>query len=256
MDMETWEKFYNKIMDDFGFDKGKDIESAMILNEIIEKEKNNIDIEEVKKLVNGKEVYVFGAGPSLKKHVKIIKEKNIKSERSEELQNPKDFAQNSIIAADGATKALLEEGIVPNIIISDLDGDINSIIEANKRGAIVVVHAHGDNIDKIKEYTKTLKNIIGSTQIPNFEQLELSNLINYGGFTDGDRCCFLAEHLGAKRIILCGMDFGIYITKYSRPNIKGDIEIADEIKQKKLKYAEELVRWLKTHGRSEVVYLE
>ena len=40
MDMETWEKFYNKIMDDFGFDKGKDIESAMILNEIIEKEKN------------------------------------------------------------------------------------------------------------------------------------------------------------------------------------------------------------------------
>ncbi|AEF96340.1 6-hydroxymethylpterin diphosphokinase MptE-like protein [Methanotorris igneus] len=241
MDMETWKEFYNKIMDDFRFDKEKDVESAIILNEIIEKEKNNIDIEEVKKLISGKEVYVFGAGPSLKKHVKIIKEKN---------------TQNPIIAADGATKALLEEGIVPNIIISDLDGDINSIIEANKKGAIVVIHAHGDNIDKIKEYARTLKNIIGSTQIPHFEQLKLSNLINYGGFTDGDRCCFLAEHLEAKKIILCGMDFGIYVTKYSRPNIKNDIEIADDIKQKKLKYAEELVHWLKIHGKSEIVYLE
>ncbi|EHP86061.1 protein of unknown function DUF115 [Methanotorris formicicus Mc-S-70] len=238
--METWKEFYNKIMDDFGFDKEKDVESARILNEIIKKEKNNIDIEEVKELINGKEVYVFGAGPSLKKHIKIIKEKNTK---------------NPIIAADGATKALLEENIIPNIIISDLDGDINSIIEANKKGAIVVVHAHGDNIEKIKKHAKILKNIIGSTQIPNFEQLKL-NLINYGGFTDGDRCCFLAEYLEAKKIILCGMDFGIYVTKYSRPNIKNDIEIADEIKQKKLKYAEELVNWLKMHGKSDVVYLE
>ncbi|WP_456371604.1 6-hydroxymethylpterin diphosphokinase MptE-like protein [Methanocaldococcus sp.] len=229
MEMKEWKKFYNEIIEDFGFDRDKDIKSAIILNNILENA-DKIPIKNLKNIIEGKEVFIFGAGPSLKKHIKIIKNLN------------KDIP---IIVADGASKAFLEEGIIPDIIVSDLDGDLNAIFECNKRGSIIVVHAHGDNIDKIKEYVPKLKNVVGSCQIPNYMELNLKNLVNFGGFTDGDRCCFLAYHFKAKKLILGGMDFGIYITKYSRPNIKSEIEIGDEIKIKKLKYAEKLINYLK-----------
>ncbi|AIJ05387.1 hypothetical protein JH146_0537 [Methanocaldococcus bathoardescens] len=229
MDMREWEIFYNEIMDDFGFDKSKDVESAVILNDILEKA-NTIPIDKLKDIIEGREVFIFGAGPSIKKHIKIMKELR------------KDFP---VIVADGACKAFLEEGIIPDIIVSDLDGDLEALIECNKNGSIIVVHAHGDNIERIKEYVPKLKNIIGSCQIPNYRELNLKNVINFGGFTDGDRCCFLAYYFKAKKLILGGMDFGIYITKYSRPNIKSDIAVGDEIKIKKLKYAERLINYLK-----------
>ncbi|ACV25135.1 6-hydroxymethylpterin diphosphokinase MptE-like protein [Methanocaldococcus fervens] len=229
MDMKEWEKFYNQIIEDFGFDKDKDVEAAIILNNILEKA-DKLSTDKIKDIVEGKEVFVFGAGPSIKRHIKIIKELK------------KDYP---IIVADGACKAFLEEGIIPDIIVSDLDGDLNALIECNKNGSIVVVHAHGDNIEKIKEYVPKLKNIIGSCQIPSYRELGLKNIINFGGFTDGDRCCFLAYYFKAKKLILGGMDFGIYVTKYSRPNINGDIAVGDEVKIKKLKYAERLINYLK-----------
>ncbi|XRO77594.1 6-hydroxymethylpterin diphosphokinase MptE-like protein [Methanocaldococcus sp. 10A] len=229
MDMKEWEIYYNKIIDDFGFDKSKDVESAVILNDILEKA-NKLPIEKLKDIIEGREVFIFGAGPSIKRHIKIIKE----------------FRKNfPVIVADGACKAFLEEGIIPDIIVSDLDGDLGALIECNKNGSIIVVHAHGDNIERIKEYVPKLKNIIGSCQIPNYKELNLKNVINFGGFTDGDRCCFLAYYFKAKKLILGGMDFGIYVTKYSRPNIKNYIERGDDIKIKKLKYAEKLINYLK-----------
>ena len=240
MDMKEWEVFYNKIVEDFGFDKDKDVESAVILNEILEKV-NTIPIDKLKDIIEGREVFIFGAGPSIKRHIKILKE----------LRKMK--CKNPIIVADGACKAFLEEGIIPDIIVSDLDGDLDALIKCNKNGSIIVVHAHGDNIDKIKNYVPKLKNVVGSCQIPNYKELNLKNLINFGGFTDGDRCCFLAHHLKAKKLILGGMDFGIYITKYSRPNIKNDIDVGDEIKIKKLKYAEKLINYLK--DRVEIEFL-
>lgn len=239
MDLKTWETFYKHITDDFGYGIEGDIESSKILESMIEKFENNVEISEISKKIAGKDAYIFGAGPSLKKHAKNFKNLDLNS----------DFV---IISADGATKALLEEDIVPDIIVSDLDGDMGSILKSNELGSIIVVHAHGDNIDKLEKYVKNLKNILGSTQVPE----KFKFLINYGGFTDGDRCCFLAEEFSAKRMILCGMDFGIYVTKYSRPNIENDVELADSIKVKKLKYAEMFVNWLKENGNTPVEFME
>lgn len=230
--MKEWEIFYNKIMEDFGFDKDKDVESAVILNNILENA-NTIPVDKLKDIIEGREVFIFGAGPSIKKHINILKEL-----REINYKNP-------IIVADGACKAFLEENIIPDIIVSDLDGDLEALFECNRKGSIIVVHAHGDNIEKIKKYVPKLKNVVGSCQIPNYKELNLRNVINFGGFTDGDRCCFLAYHFKAKKLILGGMDFGIYITKYSRPNIKEDIAIGDEIKIKKLEYAKTLINYLK-----------
>lgn len=80
----------------------------------------------------------------------------------------------------------------------------------------------------------------------------LKNVYNFGGFTDGDRAVFLAIKLGAKKIILAGMDFGEKITKYSRPKLSRDVEEADEIKKLKLKYAEKLIEWIVDNKNVEI----
>ena len=74
----------------------------------------------------------------------------------------------------------------------------------------MVVHAHGDNTEKL-HLVKSFKNCVGTTQAKPFE-----NIHNFGGFTDGDRCVFLADYFKAKKIILFGMDFGTTIGEYSK----------------------------------------
>ncbi len=107
-----------------------------------------------------------------------------------------------MVAADGATTAMVEEKIVPDIVVTDLDGNLDDILLANLRGANIVVHAHGDNLDKIVQITPFFTNVLGTTQAQ-----PLGNIYNFGGFTDGDRAIFLAVALGASEITLAGMDF-------------------------------------------------
>lgn len=237
MNINEWEKWYTKILDDFGFSREKDEETAKILDNILN-ETNPLTIEKLQTKIHEKKpvnnYIVFGAGPSLKTNIQYLK-------KEKEIEN------NILIAADGATTALLEENINPDIIVTDLDGKIDDLLIANEKNCIFIVHAHGDNAENIKKYTPLLKNILGTTQ-----STPHGNLYNFGGFTDGDRAIFLSLALGANKIILAGMDFGEYVTKYSRPNIKEDIEPADEIKQKKLKYAEKLVEWIKENKKVEI----
>ena len=220
----NWDYWYPLIMDDFGFSRVDDELSAKILNDEIRKI-GKFDINHVH--VNN-QCIIFGAGPSIKKHIGYIKEHV--------------FIENyTLIAADGATTALIEEGIIPDFIVTDLDGKIGSIIEANKRGSVLHVHAHGDNIDKIEKYLPKLDKIIPTCQSNPFDLLE-----NYGGFTDGDRAAHIAVYsLKMTKIILAGMDFGDIITNYSRPEIGVKLKQADEIKKKKLFYAKILINSLK-----------
>ncbi len=240
MDMKEWKIFYDKIMDDFKFNKDMDVESAIILDKILEYGDNKADINKINEIIHGNDVIIFGAGPSIKKHIDLIKKEKL-------LDYP-------IIVADGACKAFLEEGIIPDIIVSDLDGHLDALLECNKKGSIVVVHAHGDNIKKIIAITPKLKNVVGSCQIPQYKERGLKNVINFGGFTDGDRCCFLAHYFNAKKLILGGMDFGRYITNYSRPEIEEEVAEGDEIKIKKLEYAKQLINYLSK--KIEIEYLK
>ena len=220
----NWENWYELIINDFSFSEMEDISSAKILNEKMSKR----DIFEMDDIDWPQQCIVFGAGPSIKKHIAYLK---------------KEFTleQYILIAADGTTTALLEEDIVPDIIVTDLDGDMDSIIKSNKMGSILYVHAHGDNIEKILKYTDKLDKIIPTCQCKPFGYLK-----NYGGFTDGDRAVHIAVYaLHVKKIILAGMDFGDVITHYSRPEIHNDLELADDFKKKKLYYAEKLIDSLK-----------
>ena len=217
-----WKKRYYDILKEFNYSEKKDIESAIQLNSILKK--SNID-KKIIRLVEGKTVLVIGSGPSLssaipklKKHKKSIK-----------------------IAADSSLKPLVENGIIPDIIITDLDGDENTLEKIGKTKSIFVVHAHGDNIEKL-DLAKKFKNCVGTTQSKPFSKIQ-----NFGGFTDGDRGVFLANHYGAKKIILFGMDFGNKIGKFS--NTK---KTERQTKLMKLKTGESLLEWLSTFTKSEL----
>jgi uncharacterized Rossmann fold enzyme len=56
-----------------------------------------------------------------------------------------------LVSADTATSPILDAGLTPDIVVTDLDGDLEDIFEAWRRGAILVIHAHGDNIERIEE---------------------------------------------------------------------------------------------------------
>jgi len=217
-----WKKKYSDILKEFKYSEKKDNESAVILNLILKKSNVN---EKIVNLVKGKTVFVIGSGPSLS--TAIPKLKNLK--------------KSIKIAADSSIKILLENNIIPDIIITDLDGDEMALKKIAKTKSIFVVHAHGDNTEKM-ELVKYFKNCIGTTQSKPFSKIQ-----NFGGFTDGDRGVFLANYFEAKRIILFGMDFGNRIGKYS--NTK---KTEREIKLMKLNKGKLLLEWLSTDTKSEL----
>ena len=143
--------------------------------------------------------------------------------------------------ADGATKAMFENNLKPDIVVTDLDGDIKSLKKAGRTNTTMVVHAHGDNSEKI-HFVKNFKNCIGTTQTK-----PVGRVHNFGGFTDGDSCLFLANHFKAKKIILLGMDFGTRIGKYSKTKV-----ISRTTKIKKLRRGKKLLEWLAKKSESKL----
>ena len=219
---KDWKPIYDKIAKDLNISKNADEKVANILNNLL-KNNRQTSMDILNGIIKGKEVVVFGAGPSLESS--LIKNKNNLSNKIK-------------ITADGATSALTQNDILPDIIVTDLDGKISEQIKANLKGSITIIHAHGDNIDKIKKYVPKFKDdIIGSTQInPNLYE----NLNNFGGFTDGDRAIFLADNFKAKKIFLLGFDFDGKIGKYSYSENKDK-----HLKLKKLKWCKYLIELLK-----------
>lgn len=237
MEFGLWEKYYTEILEDFGFSRENDEKSAQLLDEILSTE-GCLTLDDLSKYVSFSDKYiVFGAGPSLKEHVKFLKENY-------------DLSKYVLVAADGATTALIEEKVAPDIIATDLDGNLDDILLANFRGANIIIHAHGDNIDKIARLTPFFTSVLGTTQAQ-----PIGNLYNFGGFTDGDRALFLSVALNASEITLAGMDFGDVVTRYSRPNIETATAKADDFKKKKLNYAEKFTQWIADNEDVSIVNL-
>ena len=220
-----WKKRYFSILKELNYSQKKDKESALILDSILQKTDT---IKKIERLIQGKTVFVIGSGPSLSFAISKLK-------KLEKLK------KSIKIAADSSLKPLVDNGIIPDIIVTDLDGNEDTIKKISKTKSIFVIHAHGDNIEKL-EMVKKIKNCIGTTQTNPFNKIK-----NFGGFTDGDRGVFLASHFNAKKIILFGMDFGNKIGKFSNTK-KSD----REIKLKKLEIGMNLLIWLSTITKSEL----
>ena len=217
-----WKKRYFEILKEFNYEEKKDRESAIILDSILKKSDIN---KKIINLVKNKTVFIIGSGPSLSSAIPVLKK----------------YKKNVKIAADSSVKPLVENGIIPDIVVTDLDGDEKILEKIGKTNSIFVVHAHGDNLEKL-EFVKKFRNCIGTTQT--FTQGKIEN---FGGFTDGDRGVFLANHFQAKKVILFGMDFGDRIGKFSETK-----KSERKIKLMKLKKGESLLKWLATFTKLEL----
>lgn len=208
MDFEEWEPIYERIVEEFGFSRQADEEAARLLDGLLEK-KELYPLELLRRRISDG-VTVYGNAPRLE----------------EELLSAD--LSGMVIAADGATSALMRVvGRVPDIIVTDLDGDVADQLAASAQGAIVVVHAHGDNMEALKRYVPRFSGpVMGTTQARPFGHLH-----NFGGFTDGDRAVLMARHLGAS-VRLIGFDF-----EEPRPKEGRD----SEAKKRKLSWARRLI---------------
>jgi uncharacterized Rossmann fold enzyme len=201
IDSRFWLKEYQKISSALGIDPASDKKATSEAHELFLSRRPQIAnlLAGLEKTISGKPCVVFGCGPSLDQQISVL--------------GPRLKGTTAVLmTADGATSALVETGIIPQVVVTDLDGYIPDIILASKRGALVILHFHGDNREAVARYVPDLANVIPVTQV------EPTDIVrNFGGFTDGDKCLFLASTFGASAVLLAGMDFGEEIGPRSRP---------------------------------------
>ncbi|MCI2415566.1 MAG: DUF115 domain-containing protein [Candidatus Aramenus sp.] len=197
--------FYSRIRSVLGFSEEDDYKSASILNQMLRD--NPLDLLEE---MRGRKVAVVGAGPSL--------------------EEVREIDADVVVSADGATNFLVKRGVIPEFVVTDLDG-----IEVFPKESVYVVLAHGDNVHLLgKVYN--MENVIGTCQVMPFGRLNL-----FGGFTDGDRAVVLAKRFGAREIVLYGMDLeSNFIGKFSKPYLKDNVPVS-WMKREKLKIAKAII---------------
>ncbi len=213
MDFATWEPFYLQILEDFGFSREADEAVAKELDRILGGQRAGAD--ELRSLLEGEAVVVAGNGSHLARDLAR--------------------AKGVLVTADEATSVALAEGRRPAILVTDLDGDVEEQVKANAAGAIAVVHGHGDNGPAVRTWARKFHGVTVATT----QSKATGRLQNFGGFTDGDRAVFLADHFGAEEIHLVGWDF-------DRPSAKDQ---DPRLKQRKLDWAYILLQNL---GRPEI----
>lgn len=204
MRFEEWEPVYEAILADFGYDRVADERARDVLADLTAA----FDTDRLPGL-DGATVAVAGAGPSLAGEV----------DRTEDA--------DTVIAASGAADVLLEAGVDVDLMTTDLDKNPETAVEIADSGVPVAVHAHGDNVPAVREYVPRLD---GPSVLPTTQAEPRGPVENFGGFTDGDRGAFLADHFGAGRLLFPGWDVD-------------DPGVGPE-KRRKLRWAERLLRWL------------
>jgi len=221
MDWLEWAPSDAAIRAEFGYRVEDDRATARLLHALVPPTNRLRDLAPLVR--DRRDVLVLGCGPSLDRL-------------------PADAAgPGPVVAADGATSWMREHGLVPAIVVTDLDGEPDDLAWAAKAGAAMVVHAHGDNADAVRDLVPMLgPRLYGTYQGPPMPGL--APLANLGGFTDGDRALLLCEHLGARGARLEGFDFASQPSKYAH---RWD----PHTKPRKLMWAKRVVEGVTQRGR-------
>lgn len=224
-----WMPLYRRIVSEFGYSERADREAAALLDAALARP---LALGQLRRIVRGRTAIVAGAGPSLHRLARALREHR---------GVPRGAA---LISADSATGTLLGAAdAVPDVVVTDLDGDLaGALPRAAAAGAAMVVHAHGDNAGLLGDAAAALgPRCLGTSQCR-----PVGSLHNFGGFTDGDRAAFLADALGAARIVLCGMD-----VRGGRIGSASGTAAPDRpAKLRKLEWAGRLLEWLAGTSRS------
>jgi hypothetical protein len=231
-----WYPTYLDIVQRLDLDVVRDQEATELLTTLLENIKPEPLLERLRKTITDKIVIVCGAGPSLDRHL-------------ENLKTNDDLSDSVVVVSDGAVSVVLEQDIKCDVVATDLDGDMEHLKEVNSKGALLIVHGHGDNMEIVRSAVPELGNILGSTQVEPTHRAFL-----WGGFTDGDRACHIVSEYSPSRIVLAGMDFGSLVGKWSKPDQDAHFT-ADKSKRIKLVIAEELISNLLQRTKIEHLYM-
>ncbi len=183
-EIDWWWKFQDEINSQFQFSKVREELAAKLVSRL------TFTKSSIKSSFVGRDFVVVGAGLS----------------ESSELPN------ENLIVADGALRASLKRDIIPEWIISDLDGYIPDIVWASQNGSNVIIHAHGDNLSRVSLYSNQIKPKCITTTYPS------PHTFSWGGFTDGDRSLMMCLSLECNSVRLVGFNFekiGEFTGEYS-----------------------------------------
>ncbi|TYT60900.1 6-hydroxymethylpterin diphosphokinase MptE-like protein [Natrialba swarupiae] len=206
MEFEEWEPIYEAIVDDFGYDRGADERARDVLASMTD----SFDLEKLS-AARGATVAVVGAAPSL--------------ETAAELERAREA--DVVFAASTAADVLDRRGIEVDCMVTDLDKNPQSVRRFTERRIPVAVHAHGDNVPAVR---RVVPDCDDEYVLPTTQAKPRGPVRNVGGFTDGDRAAFLADYLGADRLVFAGWEF--------------DDPDVGPVKARKLEWAGRLLSWL------------
>ncbi|ELZ01377.1 6-hydroxymethylpterin diphosphokinase MptE-like protein [Natrialba asiatica] len=208
MEFDSWNPVYEEIRREFGYERSGDERARDVLASLTAP----FDLDALSP-VDGATVAIAGAGPSL--------------ETDPELDRAR--AVDVVVAASTAVDVLASNGIEVDCMVTDLDKNPETVRRLTADGVPVAVHAHGDNVPAIR---RVVPDCADEFVLPTTQVEPRGPVRNFGGFTDGDRAAFLADHLGAARLVFVGWDF--------------DDETVSSMKARKLAWAERLLRWLES----------
>ena len=210
MNVDEWEPAYEAILSDFGYDRAGDERARDLLESLLEGQSlAPADVAPSGGTLAGDTVAIAGGAPTLSEETR-------RAERAD-----------VVFAASTAADVLEDRGIAVDCMVTDLDKNPGTVEELTARGTPVAVHAHGDNVAALREHVPALDH---GAVLPTTQAAPTGRVHNVGGFTDGDRAAFLADHLGAETLVFPGWDFD-------------DATVGQE-KRRKLRWAARLLRWL------------
>ncbi|MCI4350179.1 MAG: DUF115 domain-containing protein [Thermoplasmata archaeon] len=224
MEYAVWAPRYLEIQSAFGFPQGREELAARRLVDLLPHDARADPLRRIAERLQGRTVIVAGRAPRL--------------DAPPLWKLAAEDPRPAVIAADGATLRCLEGGVIPDVITTDLDGPVASEVAANARGSLVVVHAHGDNLPALEQWVPEF----GGALAGSWAGPPRDGLLDVGGFTDGDRAAYLAEHVGARRILLWAFDFEQVDEAESAPR-----------KLEKLAWARRLLHELAERGRTPIL---
>jgi len=217
MRFEEWEPVYEAILADFGYDRAADERARNMLVDLLD----GPGYDETTLAFGDATVAIAGGADRLLDELELARE------------------ADAVVAASVAAERLREHGVAVDCMVTDLDKVPGTAHRLTEAGTPVAVHAHGDNIPALREVVPDLRT---AAVIPTTQARPIGPVRNYGGFTDGDRAAFLADALGAGRLLFPGWNFD-------------DPSVGPE-KRRKLAWAERLLYWLERRRDEQFAVLD
>lgn len=204
MNFQIFEPVYEAILSDFGFDRAADERARDVAADIA----TPFPLDRLGDW-RGETVAIAGAAPCLSDEVEIARNADV------------------VVAASTAADALRDRGVDVDCMVTDLD--------KNPETAAALTHggSPGRGPRPRRQHPRgprVAPRFADEATLATTQAAPVGPIRNLGGFTDGDRAAFLADHVGAGRLVFPGWDF--------------DDPDVDPMKARKLDWAARLLRWL------------